>query len=630
MKIQTWSQAEASKELLKRLTLAKKHRTKLEDEWRRNEEVIYGTEYRSPATSDPTDFLTGLSMESGAPSSSIKMNYALKYIRFIHAQMSANPPSAIPKPTSDDVNDRRSATIADHLIQHGIREHNIQEEYDLVALDSQVYGTGWVRSWFNPLLGPIYDVNEETKDVVMEGDNEVKRIDIRDVWIDAAATKWGDTRFVFIKHRMSIEQACYMWPAHHEAIKSAKPKQRDSFFDEQDAEDTEEIEVYEYIEKGLPWNGNKGRYVWMLDDGLLLSPIGINPFPNAHLPIYPLTDIDVPGQVYGKAITSYLARMQEVLEAIDSTELDNIQAHGVVRLVLPAEAEIQDDGITNNGWEFIKVTGGAGREPHFMNPAQMMPDIFNFRNQILTGMQELSGVNESMFGQQSREMSGFSMQTAINAGNMVRRRLFNKSVACVKWIWETYLEEVKLHWSDARKVLVTGTEDALSVAFYSGSDLSGGFTLQVDYGQSFSLDPASRREEIMQISPILKEAGMSANEILDKIKLNDSKGLVNMATLSKRRQEEIFEDMISKYEAGADTYIAPRPLQDHKGMLDAAYKYIMTKRFDNLPEDLKKLIERHTEEREELAGQVAANPAPAAGPVPGMPPMPGPASSVPM
>jgi len=424
-----------------------------------------------------------------------------------------------------------------------------------------------------------------------------------------------------------------MWPQHQDQL-DARNKQKSAQFFSNDTEELqdEDIEVYEYIEKGLPWNGKVGRYVWMLDSGLLLSKLTTSPFPKANLPIYPLTDIDVPGQVYGKALTSYLARMQELLEAIDSTELDNVQAHGVVRLVLPDGAEIQDDGISNNGWEYIQVSGNAGNGPYFMNPPSFMPDIHVFRNQLLAGMEALSGVPEAAMGQQSREMSGFSMQTAINAGNMIRRRLFNKATGLVRWIWDTYLQEVKEHWSDPRKVLVTGMEDALNVAFYSAADLNGGFALQVDYGQSFSLDPASRREEILQIAPMLKEAGMSANEILDKIKLNDTKGLLDLATLAKRRQEEIFEDMISKFDAGVDAYIAPRELQEHALMLDSAYKYVMTKRFDNLPEECKMLIEKHIRDREAVAaktkapqpGAMGAEDAAAMGPAAGgIPPMPG-------
>jgi hypothetical protein len=632
MLLETWTQENASKELLKRWQDSKRYRHQFESDWDKNEATLFATE-RVEGGYTLADDVTGLSMMGGGEStgSSIKINYAMKYVRFIHAQMSANPPSAIPKPTSDDKSDRYSSTVADHLIQHGIREYGVQEEYDQTALDALVYGTGWMRCWFNPLLGPVYDVNEETKEVLMSGDNEIKKLPIRDVWIDPSAKRWKDVRYVFIRHTMSVEQACYMWPQHKDQL-IARRQQRDNdnFFsptlDSNEGIQPDDVEVLEYIEKGLPWNGNVGRYVWMLDSGLLLSKLGKSPFPNAQLPISPLTDIDVPGQVYGKAVTSYLARMQEVLEAIDSTELDNIAAHGVVRLVLPDGAEIEDDGISNNGWEYIKVSGNAGNGPYFMNPPSFMPDIHRFRDQLLAGMEALSGVPEAAMGQQSREMSGFSMQTAINAGNMIRRRLFNKATNLVKWMWTTYLEEVKAHWSDGRKVLVTGTEDALSVAFYSQADLAGGFTLQVDYGQSFSLDPASRREEILQISPMLKEAGMSMAEILDKIKLNDTKGLVDMATLAKRRQEEIFEDMISKYEAGADSYIAPREMQDHKSMLEAAYKYIMSKRFDNLPEDLKRLIEQHVKAREGMAASTAAAQAPAApGPMPApgaMPPMP--------
>lgn len=626
-KIEQWSQQDASRELTKRLDAAKKYRASFEDEWRINEDMLFDTDVRSVGAN--VDDITGLQLGGGGESGSeLKLNYAIAYIRFIHSQMSANPPSAIPKPTSEDLKDRRSADVADDLIQHAQRNLDVQDTYDLVSLDSQVYGTGWMRCWFNPHLGDIYDTNEDTAQVLLEGDNEIKRLSPWAVWHDANATNWKDNRFVFIEHEMDLEQAISLWPQHKEALEAREDKGGKNFFnssvDDSTPRKTEVIKVYEYIEKRLPWNGNKGRYVWMLDDGLLLTALSSNPFPNASIPVNLLTDIDVPGQILGKAVASYLARAQELLEAIDSTILDNVQAHAVIRLVLPDGAEIQDEGVSNLGWEYIKTSGNAGNAPFFMSSPGLMPDIYTLRAQILEAMEKIAGVNESMLGKQSREMSGFSMQTAINAGNMVRRRLFNKATALVKWMWITYLVDVAEHWTDGRKVLVVGEEGALSVAYYSSADISGGFDIQVDYGQSFSLDPASRREEIMQLAPMLKEAGMTANDILAKIKLNDVKGLYSMSTLAKRRQEEIFEEMIAKNDAGATIYIAPREIQEHKGMLDAAYKYVMTKRFDNQPEEVKKLIERHIVEREAMGAkaQAAAEPAAPAGMPAAMPPLP--------
>jgi hypothetical protein len=76
--------------------------------------------------------------------------------------------------------------------------------------------------------------------------------------------------------------------------------------------------------------------------------------------------------------------------------------------------------------------------------------------------------------------------------------------------------------------------------------------------------------------------------------------------------------MIGKFEQGTPVYIPPREIQEHASMLEYAYIFIHTKRFDNLKEEVKNFIERHIKDREALVAKTAQ---PAAGP--GQPPMDG-------
>jgi hypothetical protein len=278
-------------------------------------------------------------------------------------------------------------------------------------------------------------------------------------------------------------------------------------------------------------------------------------------------------------------------------------------MVVYDAAEDLKDQIGGSGWQVINVKGTAAQKPDFINPPTMMPDIYRFRQQLLDGMEQLAGVNESMFGQVKREMSGFSLQTAINAGNMVRRRLFNKYQLFVECIYKAGLRIIQAEWKDARKILVTGQEGALSVAYYSGADLTGGYDLDVEYGASFSLDPASRREEIMQLMPLLKEAGFSMKSILGMLRLNDVGGLFDMATVAARRQLEIIDEMIAKYEEkGMLVYIAPEELEEHQGMLQAAYEFRMSMAYKVLAKEVRQLIDQHIKDRESLSAQGAAPP----------------------
>lgn len=630
-----WSQADAEREIPQRLKDAITHRSQFESSWRTNESMLFSPSGGATASdvsvsySSLAEFYGG---ELDAGDSWISINYAFKYLRYIHAQMSANPPSVMPLPTSSDYADRRAADVADDLVNHARRNYRLQEHVDMTSLQTLTYGSGVFKLSWDPAAGKILNTDPQTRQLVMTGDVRARPLLIWDFAFDHTARCWDDVRYTFERHVLSAEEAKYRFPEHRDKFDAvaAKSGKLSRFWDGQgDADGLRgRVEVWEYIEKALPWNGMAGRRCFLLQDGTLLSELSANPNPDGALPYFLLTDIDVPGQVYGRTFVDYLIRLQDVLNRLDSTVLDAIQAHGTVRMVVFDAAENQDGLPSNSNWEVANIKGAAGQKPEFIKPPEVMGDIYKFREQLLVGMEQLAGVNESMFGQAKREMSGFSMQTAINAGNMVRRRLFNKYESFVEAIYKAYLRVVQQHWTDERKVLVTGEEGALSVAFYSGADVKDGFDLDVKYGASFSLDPASRREEIIQLMPFLKEAGYDMKTILGMLKLNDIGGLFDMATVSERRQLEVFDEMIAKYEeSGVLVYIKPEELEEHDGMLMAAYQFRMSMAYKVLPLEVKGLINRHIKDREALkvaAATPQAGAGPAAGAPLGAPPAPGP------
>ena len=148
--------------------------------------------------------------------------------------------------------------------------------------------------------------------------------------------------------------------------------------------------------------------------------------------------------------------------------------------------------------------------------------------------------------------------------------------------------------------------------------------MKVDYGSSFSLDPASRREEIMLIWDKLIAAGLTDKQVLQKLNLNEIGNLFDMVEIGKRRQLEIFDEMISKYETtGTLIYIEPEKNEDHGSMLEAAKEFRMGMVFKKLDKVVRDAIDEHINQRLEMAATVAAGegaPQPPT-PMPGMPPM---------
>src|SRR5687767_13253605 len=177
-KIIIWSPEQAAKELEKRLTYCFEAHRALHDEFDINERVIYNTRGDAHASSNVSvsyESKAELGSLSGVDGSStdVGINFVFKNQRFIHSQLSANPPSVVAKPTSSDINDRRKADAADRVIRYSIRRYKLHEQFDRATWNTLTYGTGIIKAVNNPDLGEILDYDKQTGELLMEGDLQV-------------------------------------------------------------------------------------------------------------------------------------------------------------------------------------------------------------------------------------------------------------------------------------------------------------------------------------------------------------------------------------------------------------------------------------------------------------------------
>lgn len=618
------SKEKREQELKKRLEFAKLARRKEEAQWEQNERAVFASRFE--------EFFTGgdvnLSFESvselglapvDSSASNIAANYIMKNIRFFHSQMSANPPTVVPRPLTSDRDDRRRADAADKLVRFGIRQYKMQETQDRVNLNTLIYGNGFGKAVFDPDKGEIVSYDEATNTVKTEGDFSYVVPSVWSIYPDPDAQTWDEVRYVFEEMPMRYETAIRLFPDKKDEMEKYRLKSQDETANMPASRSAignkhfyDVVRVYQYWETGTPENGMQGRFVWCLEDGCQLTELSVSPHrfhtvdkegkqgaPYAKLPYHLLTDIDVPGTYWGKSVVAFAAALQDVINRLDNVMLDILAAHGVARLLLPESAEIAKGSITNSPWDIVKYTGAI--PPNFMEPLPMPAALPNIRDRMKQNLDDIMGITEALMGQQSRETSGFSMQYAVEQSNMIRRRLFNKYVGFVEAIYKDYLSIVRENWKTPKTIKVLGKERAFETVDLQGADIQGGFDLVVEYGTSFSLDPMARRQEIYQMIPLLKEAGLTARAILGMLKLNELDSLVDRTQLAAIRQREIFERMIAN-----QIYIPPRELQEHKAMLEEAYTYVMSAEYDGLPEADKALIDRHIKEREEVAAQSQA------------------------
>ena len=629
-----WSPEQAQKELAKRLKYAKEQRIRLEQEWDVNESTIMNASGESSRLGVGVNWDTGAFVdEPNQSDSDIGVNYAFKNFRFIHSQLCANPPTVIPRATSSDLSDRRKADAGDRLVRYAMRTYGLPEVFAQATYYTLLFGTGFIKTIWDTEAGEPMDFEESTGELTMEGDIQFKALSPRSLFVDPDATRWAEVKYVIELVYMPYEEALYRFPDKAEALKKFRREQSGysaeqpiTFESAFKTSPYDVVEIYEYWEKGLPFNGMIGRHCYFLADGTPLTSLAPNPYrftspkdrglglpeeslsdsskdlpATAYLPYHCLTDIDVGGAVWGRSFITYEAPLQSTYNRVLSSLLDCVQAHGVTRVLLPEGAEIADKAITNSPWDIVRYTGN--QQPSFMEPMPFPPAAADLLQLIKQGGDDMAAVNESMFGQQSREQSGFSMQYATNQGNMIRRRLFDKYVTLVESVYKAYLNLIRKHWSEPRTILVLGKEKAFESIDIQGADIDGGFDLVVEYGASLSLDPTSRRQELLQLFPLFQQAETdpAAKKLLSMLRLNELEGMYDRIQLAADRQRELFEEMIA-----TDIYLPPAEAEDDVNMLAWAADYRMSAEFKYLTPEHQALLLRHIAERAARVGQAAA------------------------
>lgn len=644
-----WDEGKTKQEITKRYANASDARRSFETRWRFNERLVYSTGGLSGQVglSSAIDSLYTLP-DIDSSSADVNVSYLFKNFRFLHAQMSANPPIVMMRPATSDQEDSRRADAADAVSRYALKQYILQEKTDQTSLATLLYGSGVLKTVWDATKGEIIGQDPKTRELTLMGDISVTAPAIWNIFIDPDARSIDQIGYVIEEIYINYDDACLRWPKRIKELETARMQTAEdvqssgmSFGGSRSANSGAEkrynmVRLLEYWEPGTPSNGYLGRYGVTTVHGSVIEPVRANPFrfrsagavwelekkdlsdeekqvqldrlqERARLPYHFLTDIDVPDSAWGKSVVDYAAPLQDTLSKLDSSILDSIQAHGIIRLVVPEGTEITQ--LSNSNWDIVKIAGTF--PPFYVNPPQLMPEMDRMRQALIIGINEVFGTNESMFGQQSREQATSAMQYATNQGNMVRRRLFNKYVLFTESLYRAILDLVRKHWSTERMIHVLGQEHALEAIEIKGIDVDGGYDVVGDYGTSLSLDPLSRQQQLMTMEPLLEKAGVTPRRILKLHKLADIDDMYDDITLADTRQQEIFEKIIN-----TGKYVAPKPFRDHTNMIAYAMRYFMSAEFERLDLNIQQLCEQHIDERAGIAAQEAAIAQPGAAPAP--------------
>lgn len=631
LKVIQWDQRQIKKKLSDKLSDAKLYRKRCtEGKWKENEITVF----EPGGMHNSNDFdMASFDIDSAIQSvfdvdvNVPDVNYVYRHVKFLHSQLIANPPIVQPRPNSTDVADKRSAEAADALIHYAMRQYKLKNAFELSCLNTMVYGLGWIKTIWDETKGRILDFDDSKGVLKVEGDMSMKSKSVWDIWVQPSKESWTDVEWVFERVWYSDDELDFHFtPKQVKLIKKEadrKNQQSDSrsYADKfRTGDDFKEAEygVYWYWEKGLPMNGYLGRYIACLGDGTPINEMEVNPhrfiptevreeklngdleeadlYSIARLPFHPLEGDKVSGQFYPNTFVSYEKAIQDMINKLDHLTMENIEAQGAIVQVVSEASGVDETSINDGGpWQVMRVSN-IQEAPKFITAGGQMPDIQAFRDKLKAAGEDMAALNESMFGQQSREQSAMAMEYAVSQGNLVRRNIFEHYVYQVEAVYKDYLDMVRTHWNTSRTIRVMGKEKAFEAFSIKGASIEGGFDIVVEYGTSMFLDPVLRKQELVQNFAMYQQMGIDPKVLLEGMEMGDAESIHDYIKAWERRQSEVFEQMKAN-----DIYIEPEEMQDHQAMIAYGYKYLSTAEFRDLEEGDKALIRQHIKAREELA-----------------------------
>lgn len=553
-----------------------------------------------------------------------------KAVFFLHSKLCVSEPVVTATPATQDQRDKSAAQCAQSYIPYFKKHAKVQEVLEAgpylntSVVGNGVYFLGWDEDGGEYPMDEIpEDADITTLDFKMEGDFEFRNVCPTRFFIDANATNGlEDANHCFEEIDMLYEKALFVFddPVEQEKIRDAHTNRSTSFSIE-DTKGTKPstVKIYQYWEKGTPWNGFLGARVFFVNPETPKIIRRTNhPFRHKQLPYGILTDIDIPGNAYGMSRIVYAWQIQQCIDSLMSQVMDNIALHGSAKFMMP-EGGVNEDGTNNDPASIGTYNPAAGGPPIQFKPASITADVWRGYEILRQMINNLYGMNEFSQGQIPRELSSYAVQLALEMDDKYRIRLFNKKKQFLKTLYHQALELTKQFVTEKRKLSITGVEGYSNDAYFSASELEGDYSIDVDYGQYIPVDPAARKQQLLEFikSGFFEKAGGDMKKVAPLLvdgSMLDVKDIFEKATRLQRTE-------IDKIINGETVEV--RKWDRHEAHAAAVDDYINSETFETLPDDIKEKIWQHGEAHTNaLAEQLAkgkGGQAPQQGGMPGGP-----------
>lgn len=543
-------------------------------------------------------------------------------------------PAVVFLPTNDEFHDKISAKSTEALLSHIWYSHNFEgETTPLIAKLASIAGEACLLITWNPYLGDLHPdyVKLKGKDgkpsqVTLKDEsgaplrddagNVIKLsspVRIGDVDYEVLLPtqiffqqkpRWKDVEYCFIKRCMPVEEARVRWKDKADQIKANDSAQIYDFEKMEIRTLRNEVIVWEFYHKATDIL-DEGRYIVYTEHAVLANKK--LPYSHGELPIARFTDIDVPGELYGRSFFENVKQLTSTYNNLTNIILRNQLLVSHPKWAYPA-GSVKKEQLGND----ITMLEFKGPVPPQLIQANPTPaEVFGFRKDLKEEIKQLAGV----FGVSTGEpppgiKSGVALQfvseqeqerhnISVLKWNEFIRQVARKSVATAADYYDA---------SDERMIRVLGKNAKWMSIFFDQAHLNKDYDVRVQNSSALPQSKAARTQYLMDLYKEFPNQ-VDPDQVLDMLDLSQSDKFLNVTTINVRNAEAENEMMMSQDFVGADNrQLPPKVFEDHivhwkihlRQMQEFSFKY-------QTPKEVQEFFEDHLRAHEMFMVQMGAS-----------------------
>lgn len=470
---------------------------------------------------------------------SLPVNHFRNIARHMHTMITANRPIMEARAINTDYKSLSQAYLANGILDYYMREKGLEDCLKTAAEMAIVLGSGYIKMEWDATAGEAFDGDEETGDVVKEGEIKFSNLSPYDVVFDGTKEQWNNDWIVVRSFRNRFDFMA-KYPEKAELISKLPNKADNSVYRLAvwSNDDTDDVPVYEFFHKKTDALPN-GRYLLFLSSELVLLDTDM---PYRVLPVFKMSPGTIMGTPYGYSDMFDVFPIQECINSLYSAIMTNNNAFAVQNLFVKRGSDItlaSLDGAMN-------IVEGL-EKPEAIQLTATAPETFKFLEGLIHSAETISGINSVSRGNPEASLqSGAALALVQSMAIQFISSLQQSYVKLIEDVGTALIQNLKDFAYAPKVIAIVGKNQRQYMKEFTGEDIKDINRVVVDVGNPLSRTIAGRVQMAEQLAQMkLLDNPQQYFQIISTGKLDVAfEGEMSELLLIKSENEKMLEGSV--------------------------------------------------------------------------------------